>query len=446
MALATVDMENCDKKKKCLSGVNEGLAYTPGSECDTGYTFNAGMCDCDPINGPTNGCCPGRARAYASFFDGTEVFNPSCNYQVFTRDEAVCGEPAGWFMRLTSNDSKEDCENGVGPTERDVYVGNDIGSNQYPGFTYTCNTSGSGECDSCPDGMYCDGAYCRFPAGQCVTVSSCDVVELERRDRTTGELSWLSGGGMRGITSITAYPGDESGDQRVDYDYIDCRGQEQSFSFTYQAQTAFYTGNWRLQGRVSPCECNADPQSNVLIEPAPDPLPGACVTRFLGAQTTFQSPDPDPTHTSVKRVALTTPLPFIGPGNQVYEYSFIVTDGGNDVGSAVWHRFSGDASTPTSSKLVSELGGSLVTGRGGGGFQSVEPIFNVFLVAHLEGADPRDPGNRYSTNYETALNAVPQAASSDFYQSPTGTIPVIVDEVKYFENESDLIAWRDQTS
>jgi len=47
MALATVNMEDCNKKERCLSGPNAGLAYTPGSECPSGYTFNKEICDCD---------------------------------------------------------------------------------------------------------------------------------------------------------------------------------------------------------------------------------------------------------------------------------------------------------------------------------------------------------------------------------------------------------------
>ena len=52
MALTTPDMKSCKPKKKCLSGPNEGLAYTPGSECDGGYEFNSVTCDCDPL-----ACC-----------------------------------------------------------------------------------------------------------------------------------------------------------------------------------------------------------------------------------------------------------------------------------------------------------------------------------------------------------------------------------------------------
>jgi len=278
MPLTELDFADC-RQEKCTTP--NGTVVDCDEPCQGGAAFDyaSGTCEGDT---QALGCCPARARANASFFDGTEIFGPSCDYQVFIRDEAFCGGSEGsWYMRVTANYSKEDCDNGVEPTERDVYVGNDIGSRQYPGFTIPCNDSGSGECDSCPSGMYCEGQRCRFPAGQCTTVSSCDVVELERRDRTTGELSWLQGDGMRTITNMVAQPGNEFGEQRVDYDYIDCRGQAQSFGTTYQFQTAFYTGNWRLQGYVSPCECNADPQSNVLVDPDPLPIEGPFV-RFVG--------------------------------------------------------------------------------------------------------------------------------------------------------------------
>ncbi len=47
MTLKTVDMENCNKKERCLSGPNAGLAYTPGDECAPNFAFNEATCDCD---------------------------------------------------------------------------------------------------------------------------------------------------------------------------------------------------------------------------------------------------------------------------------------------------------------------------------------------------------------------------------------------------------------
>ena len=48
MALKVVDMVgDCNKKKRCLFGPNEGLAYTPGDECESGYEFNSATCDCE---------------------------------------------------------------------------------------------------------------------------------------------------------------------------------------------------------------------------------------------------------------------------------------------------------------------------------------------------------------------------------------------------------------
>lgn len=47
MSLKEVDMENCFKKERCLSGENIGLAYTPGDECEQGFVFNDETCDCE---------------------------------------------------------------------------------------------------------------------------------------------------------------------------------------------------------------------------------------------------------------------------------------------------------------------------------------------------------------------------------------------------------------
>jgi len=49
MSLAEVDMQSCDKKERCLSGPNAGLAYLPGGECPAGSEFNTETCDCDSV-------------------------------------------------------------------------------------------------------------------------------------------------------------------------------------------------------------------------------------------------------------------------------------------------------------------------------------------------------------------------------------------------------------
>lgn len=53
MTLKPADMENCNPKRRCTSGVNEGAAYTPGDECPSGYYFDDVSCNCIPL------CYPG---------------------------------------------------------------------------------------------------------------------------------------------------------------------------------------------------------------------------------------------------------------------------------------------------------------------------------------------------------------------------------------------------
>jgi hypothetical protein len=43
-----VDMDTCNKKKKCLFGPNEGKAYDPKSPCCGRGIFDAATCDCVP--------------------------------------------------------------------------------------------------------------------------------------------------------------------------------------------------------------------------------------------------------------------------------------------------------------------------------------------------------------------------------------------------------------
>jgi len=45
MALKPADMQSCDKKKKCVGGPNNGLAYSPLDPCEQGV-FDEERCDC----------------------------------------------------------------------------------------------------------------------------------------------------------------------------------------------------------------------------------------------------------------------------------------------------------------------------------------------------------------------------------------------------------------
>lgn len=49
MVLKAPDMTSCEPKRRCVSGDNKGLAYTPGDECESGYVFNEATCDCDAL-------------------------------------------------------------------------------------------------------------------------------------------------------------------------------------------------------------------------------------------------------------------------------------------------------------------------------------------------------------------------------------------------------------
>lgn len=47
MAICNANMKDCDRKKKCLNGPNEGKAYNPKDPCCGVGTFNPLTCDCD---------------------------------------------------------------------------------------------------------------------------------------------------------------------------------------------------------------------------------------------------------------------------------------------------------------------------------------------------------------------------------------------------------------
>lgn len=46
MAIQPADMESCSVKSRCLSGVNEGLAYDSDNPCPEGFTFDPATCNC----------------------------------------------------------------------------------------------------------------------------------------------------------------------------------------------------------------------------------------------------------------------------------------------------------------------------------------------------------------------------------------------------------------
>lgn len=54
MALKTPDMTKCTLKKRCLGGVNDGLAYDPADACESGQEFNVEKCDCETTRLPTS--------------------------------------------------------------------------------------------------------------------------------------------------------------------------------------------------------------------------------------------------------------------------------------------------------------------------------------------------------------------------------------------------------
>lgn len=103
MALAAVDMENCNRKERCLSGPNAGLAYTPGSECDAGYVFNAATCDCDST---VNEGCMLYKVSYTVDSSGYSVCSGNASYDcnnvaTFRREAIVaCNYGAPYFKEV----------------------------------------------------------------------------------------------------------------------------------------------------------------------------------------------------------------------------------------------------------------------------------------------------------------------------------------------------------
>lgn len=56
MAILPADMESCDKKSRCLSGENEGIAYSDSSPCPSGHLFDSVTCNCiSPCYGGASG-------------------------------------------------------------------------------------------------------------------------------------------------------------------------------------------------------------------------------------------------------------------------------------------------------------------------------------------------------------------------------------------------------
>lgn len=164
-------------------------------------------------------------------------------------------------------------------------------------------------------------------------------------------------------------------------------------------------------------------------------------TRYLGVESTFSSPDPDPLHSSTNRKGVVVPADYIVGVDQVYEFRTVVGDGGA-ADSAIWTRFDGNLNTPTSFRLIdSELGATYGVGRGNAGMQSTQGIFTAFNVAVPKGALDASvvSANWDSVFNEGSLNLVPQQARNDFPLD--GTLPFTVDQVVYFETQAEMDAW-----
>ena len=71
-------MQECDTKKRCLTGVNIGIAYTPGKECPGDETFNPDICDCEPYFECDCSCHDDCPECYLCV-DGECQVDPACD-------------------------------------------------------------------------------------------------------------------------------------------------------------------------------------------------------------------------------------------------------------------------------------------------------------------------------------------------------------------------------
>lgn len=80
MAINPAPMDQCQKKARCLSGDNQGLAYDSKNPCPADLQFVADICDCCPTGSPcANGISAtltSRLTSRAGFIEVT-TFYPS---------------------------------------------------------------------------------------------------------------------------------------------------------------------------------------------------------------------------------------------------------------------------------------------------------------------------------------------------------------------------------
>ena len=89
MALKPADMESCEPKKRCLQGVNAGVAYTPGDECSFGQTFSSELCDC--VDNFVQECS---IYTVTRTYDKTEI---GCTYRPPVDVTYYVSVPTGWL-------------------------------------------------------------------------------------------------------------------------------------------------------------------------------------------------------------------------------------------------------------------------------------------------------------------------------------------------------------
>eukprot|EP00919_Chromeraceae_sp_WS-2016_P079823 GHVR01188851.1.p1 GENE.GHVR01188851.1~~GHVR01188851.1.p1 ORF type:complete len:190 (+),score=11.71 GHVR01188851.1:980-1549(+) len=75
MPFIPADMQSCKKKERCLFGPNEGIAYDPGNECESGETFDPSTCSCI-LSAPAECSCHSECETGEFCVDGECV--PPC--------------------------------------------------------------------------------------------------------------------------------------------------------------------------------------------------------------------------------------------------------------------------------------------------------------------------------------------------------------------------------
>lgn len=143
MTLKEPDMTSCKEKKKCLGGVNNGIAYDPSDPCGASQVFNEDLCDCEYFLPNTSGFwrwtgtvktipVPSNASCFAA------VSPPNCSEYGNGTTEVTC--TTSWRFLNVFVDS----ETGVITRILPGWRGQDSGAhNTEPNTWYPLNGSGT---------------------------------------------------------------------------------------------------------------------------------------------------------------------------------------------------------------------------------------------------------------------------------------------------------------